>query len=304
MELKQLEAYLHVAELGSFTRAATILDTNQPALSRLVRQLEIELRQNLLVRDGRGVSMTEAGKVFLAHAQSVVHQIERATQDMNQLRGAHGGHFNIGLVPTIARVATLELVRHYRSAFPHATLSVTDGLSTNLNEWLIMGRIDAAVLYDTSHSTLIERKLLLEEELYLIGPAGAGASEVATIAFAGIAAYKLIIPGRLHAIRHTIETRAAELGVKLTVALEVNAVSSILDLVWEGHGYAVLPMNAIANDPLNRQFSLARMVDPTPTTRLILATSKRHPLSQLANKAIAMLEREVLPCFVGSGATE
>ena len=54
MELKQLEAFVQVAELGSFTRAAITLDTNQPALSRLVRQLEVELRHTLLERNGRG----------------------------------------------------------------------------------------------------------------------------------------------------------------------------------------------------------------------------------------------------------
>ena len=62
MDLKQLEYFVRVAELGSFTRAAIELDVAQPALSRQVRLLEVELRQNLLVRNGRGAVPTEAGK--------------------------------------------------------------------------------------------------------------------------------------------------------------------------------------------------------------------------------------------------
>ena len=63
MDLKQLEYFVRVAELGSFTRASSVLDIAQPALSRQVRLLEVELRQNLLLRNGRGVTTTEAGKL-------------------------------------------------------------------------------------------------------------------------------------------------------------------------------------------------------------------------------------------------
>ena len=62
MNLKQLEYFVHVAELGSFSKAAVVLDIAQPALSRQVRGLETELRQPLFVRNGRGVALTEAGK--------------------------------------------------------------------------------------------------------------------------------------------------------------------------------------------------------------------------------------------------
>ena len=78
MDLKQIEYCVRVAELGSFTRAAVVLNIAQPALSRQVRLLEVELRQNLLVRNGRGAIPTEAGKVLLEHGRGILHQVERA----------------------------------------------------------------------------------------------------------------------------------------------------------------------------------------------------------------------------------
>ena len=79
MDLKQLEYFIRVAELGSFTRAgARALDIAQPALSRQVRLLEVELRQNLLLRNGRGATPTEAGQLLLDHARGILHQVERA----------------------------------------------------------------------------------------------------------------------------------------------------------------------------------------------------------------------------------
>ena len=77
MDLKQLSYFVRVAEMGSFTRASIVLDIAQPALSRQVRLLEVELRQSLLIRNGRGITLTEAGKVLLEHSRGVLHQMER-----------------------------------------------------------------------------------------------------------------------------------------------------------------------------------------------------------------------------------
>jgi LysR family nitrogen assimilation transcriptional regulator len=300
MDLKQLEAFVHVAELGSFTRAATILDTTQPALSRLVRQLELELRQNLLTRNGRGVAVSAAGQVMLAHAKGILSQVERATQDLQELRGTVGGHFSIGLTPSAAKVVTHELVRRFRASFPDATISVAEGLSTYLIEWLMMGRIDAAVLYDTAQTPLITKRAVFAEELFLMGrfddtpeaPPTSGA-----IRLKDIGRYPLVIPGRMHAIRHIVESRAAQAGAKLTIALEVDAVTSILDMVCEGYGYAVLPLNAASSDPLKRRFRIERITDPTLMSQLTIATSSQHTLSHLAHQAVTMVEQEVLPLY-------
>ncbi len=91
MDLRQLEYFVRVAELGSFTRAAVELDVAQPALSRQVRLLEVELRQNLLVRNGRGAVPTEAGKVLMEHGRGILHQVQRARDDLGRLRGGLAG---------------------------------------------------------------------------------------------------------------------------------------------------------------------------------------------------------------------
>jgi LysR family transcriptional regulator, nitrogen assimilation regulatory protein len=308
MELKQLEAFVHVVELGSFSRAATILDTNQPTLSRLVRQLEVELRQTLLRRHGRGVTATDAGQVMLGHAKGMLQQAERARHDLQKLRGVVTGHFSVGLAPSFAKVVTPELVRRFRLHFPDATISVAEGLSTYLTEWLMMGRVDAAVMYDTPGTQLIEKRPVFEEELFLIGMADANSAlagdgkedsgiTLPRIHLKEITRFPLVIPGRMHSMRSVVEARAAEVGAKLTIALEVDAVASILDLVCEGYGYAVLPLNAAASDPLQRKFSITRIEQPTLLSRLTIATSSQHPVSQLATQAIAMIEADLFPLY-------
>ncbi|MEM5339528.1 LysR family transcriptional regulator [Paraburkholderia azotifigens] len=308
MELKQLEAFVQVAELGSFTRAAITLDTNQPALSRLVRQLEVELRHTLLERNGRGVTPTPAGQRMLEHAKGILQQVQRASQDLDGLHGAPGGHFGIGITPSFAKVATHELVTSFRTTFPGATISVAQGLSTYLIEWLMMGRIDVAVLYDTFDTPLVDKRTIFTEELFLIGPDTREAQEEtpfapsAAIPLRNIARYPLVIPGRMHAIRRMVESAAAEQGVRLRIELEVDAVTSILDLVTEGIGYAVLSLNATTSDALKRRFNVMRITEPTLFSRLAIATSSKHTLSQLAVQAISMLEAKILPLYGDAAA--
>src|SRR6476661_9282295 len=104
MDLRQLEYFVRVAELGSFTRAAIELDVAQPALSRQVRLLEVELRQTLLTRNGRGAVPTEAGKLLLAHGRGILHQVERARDELDRLRGGVAGRVALGLPNSLARV--------------------------------------------------------------------------------------------------------------------------------------------------------------------------------------------------------
>ncbi len=105
MDLKQLNCFVRVAELGSFTRAAQALDMTQPQLSRQVRALELRLRQPLLRRHGRGAEPTAGGQRLLEHARAILHQIARAEEDMlHQLDAIPGGQVALGLPPSVARV--------------------------------------------------------------------------------------------------------------------------------------------------------------------------------------------------------
>src|SRR6218665_3598109 len=121
MDLRQIEYFVRVAELGSFTRASVVLGIAQPALSRQVRLLEVELRQSLLLRNGRGVTPTEPGQLLLKHGRSILHQVARAREELGRVRGALAGRVAIGLPPSIAKVLTVPLTPALPAPPPEAT---------------------------------------------------------------------------------------------------------------------------------------------------------------------------------------
>ncbi len=292
VDLKQLEYFVRVAELASFTRASIALDVAQPALSRQVRLLEVELRQNLLVRNGRGATPTEAGKVLLEHARGILHQVNRAREELGRVRGALAGRVAIGLPPSLARALTVPLTRAFRQQMPEAHLSISEGLSTTMQEWLATGRLDIAVLYNAQPSAGIDIAPLLEEELMLVQPHPAGVPEKpspAPLPLREVAKLPLVIPSRPNAIRMQVETELAAQGLRPLVALEIDGVSAILDLVADGAGCAILPVKAVASAQRPSTFAVRAIGAPPLRARVSLATSSVRPATLTQQATLALI---------------
>ncbi len=288
MDLKQLEYFRHVAELGSFTRAAAFLSVVQPALSRQVRQLEVELGQNLFDRNGRGVVLTDAGTRLLEHTRGILMQVGRARQELEDQRNGDSGHFVLGLPPSLGRSVTVPLVKAFGRRLPNASLATVEGLSAYMLEWLSVGRVDCALVYDAPASPSVELQPLLEEPLYLIAPL-ADKSRRKTIALAQLADYPLIIPSRPHSIRMSVENALAGVEVKIKVAHEIECIPAVVDLVRQGHGYAVLPLNAVKSSPWADEVLIKPIVAPGLTSSLSIAMSAQRPKSPLMRKSIEVI---------------
>ena len=291
MDLKQLEYFRHVAELGSFTRAASFLSVVQPALSRQVRQLEVELGQNLFDRNGRGVVLTDAGSRLLEHTRGILMQVGRARQELEEQKNGDSGHFVLGLPPSLGRSVTVPLVKAFRSRLPHASLATVEGLSAYMLEWLNVGRVDCALVYNAPASPAVDLSPLLDDQLFLIGPRAAKGARKSrkSVTLADIADYPLIIPSRPHSIRMSVENALAGLDRKIRVAHEIECIPAVIDLVRQGHGFAVLPFNAVQSTPWGDEVSVKPIVAPLLKTSLSLATAAHRPKSPLMRKAIEVI---------------
>jgi LysR family transcriptional regulator, nitrogen assimilation regulatory protein len=292
MDLKQLEYFVRVAELGSFTRAAQVLGIAQPALSRQVRLLEVELRQNLLVRNGRGATPTEAGQLLLEHGRGILHQVERAREELGRVRSGLAGRVALGLPPSVARVLTVPLTRAFRQRLPEAQLSISEGLSTAMQENLHNGRLDIAVLYNPSPMPGIEHQALVEEELLLVQPRPPGLQEdppPPPMPLQEVAALPLVIPSRPNAIRMHVEAEMAALGCRPNIALEIDGVSAILDLVADGAGCAILSRNAVMRSVNPSAYSVRGIGDPDLRIPLSTAISSLRPTTLTQQATLDLL---------------
>lgn len=308
MNLKQLEYFVHVAELGSFSKAALVLGIAQPALSRQVRALEIDLRETLLLRNGRGVALTEAGQRLFEHGISILHSVAQAREDMGASRDEPVGRITIGLPPTIGRQLTLPLVDGFRQKLPRARLVIVEGLSSHIVEWITTGRVDIGLLYNPEAQAGLELKRLLDEPLCLVqrrtpqavGTAGKRSAAKATVPpltpLASLSGLPLIVPERSHVIRRLLETQAALAGLKLDIAWEVSSIGSIIDLVCAGYGHAVLTANAVAASGRADELVATPLTDPPLQSVLFMASSAHKrpgPLMRHAARLLTELARQL-----------
>jgi len=303
MDLKQIESFVRVAELGSFTRAAAALGIPQPLLSRHVRLLEVELRQNLLLRNGRGATPTEAGRVLLEHGRGILHQVQRAREELGRVRGALEGRVAIGLPPSIAKILTVPLTREFRTRLPRAMLSISENLSVAMQDSLVTGRLDIALVYNATPTPGVELSPLLEEPLYLVQrrtpgtPANADADTGAGISLRELAALPLVIPTRPNAIRMMVESELAGIGCQPVIALEIDGVAAILDLVADGAGSAVLSMNAVVTSGRPTAFETRRIHSPALQSKLSMAVSAQRPTT-LTQKAMQELIQQTVQALL------
>ena len=291
MDLRQLECFVRVAELGSFTKAAAVLDVSQPVLSRQVRRLELELKKHLLYRNGRGVTLTESGKRLLAHGRGILHQVGLARQELEDQQASPVGKVIVGLPPSVCRRLTVPLVASFRRRFPKASLGIVEGLTVAMQEALLHGRLDVAMLYDPPPAPQLEYERVWSEALCLISAAGARAP--ATVRMAELARYPLIIPSRPQAVRTHVEAECARHGMTLDIALEIDAIPSVLDLVARGTGHAILSRTAIHTWGMSSVVRARRIVGPGIVSRLVIATSAQRPLTGLARSTIALIRSEI-----------
>jgi LysR family nitrogen assimilation transcriptional regulator len=299
MNLKQLEYFVQVAELGSFSKAAVVLDIAQPALSRQVRSLETELHQQLFLRNGRGVALTDAGKRLFDHSVAVLQLMAHAREDLGASRDEPVGRVTIGLPPSMGRQLTLPLIDRFKKELPAARLAIVEGLSTHIVEWVTTGRIDIGLVYNPEAQPGLEITPLLQEQLGLVCHAPKGKRKRAALPplpMKELSDYPLIVPERIHAMRRLLDTQAALAGIKLDIAWEVSSVPSIIDLVCAGYGYAVLTASGVAASARAGELVTRRLVDPTPVSVLCLAISAHRrptPLTQHTMRLLTALVREL-----------
>ncbi len=291
MNLNQLEYFVHTAEMGSLSKAAIVLNIAQSALSRQIRLLEADLQVTLLLRNGRGVVLTEAGKRLFDHSIAILQLVSRVREDIDATRDEPVGRVVVGLPPTIGRMLTLPLVEGFKRMLPKARLAIVEGLSTHLAEWVSTGRVDIALLLNPESQPSLEIIPVLQEPLVLVSPANSKIKNDTPINFAELVDYPLIVPERAHAIRKLIETQAALTGLKLQIAWEISSVRSILDLVRAGYGHAVLSRNAVEIEQNPEAFALRPLTQPHLTSTLCLAISAHKPITPLTKHLMHLMRQ-------------
>jgi len=269
MELRQLKYFICIAEQESMTKAAETLYIAQPALSMQMRNLEEELGVSLLIRHSRGVQLTEAGQVFLDKAVRITREIEAAKKLASTEKAAAAAPIRLGVNPSIEGDFVADILKAANETLPDTAITVLEGSSDQLSEWLAASTIDMGIVYfvpDGVKGVVLER--LFRDELVLVSQQGLPRP---TVTLEEVAAVPLMLQPKAHKLRATVEQAAASMGLSIEVPFEIRSVNMILDLVERGFGSSVLPAGAVRRAVTEGRVRTSTIVEPELGLELSLA---------------------------------
>ena len=296
MDIRQLRTFSCVAELGSLSKASDTLRVAQPALSRQIKLLEHELRADLFTRNGRGMVLTDAGRLLLARTSGIVRQIDQVRDEIQSAGGPPSGRVVLGLVPTVSCVISARLARRTVDRYPGISLCIVESYSGHLMEWLHRGEMDLALIYGPSSDLHLTVQSLGRDPIVAVGPRGSGLSQRKQVDIGWLLKQRLVLPSHSHGLRALIEQAAAKKKLKLDVKLEADSFRVLTSLVEEGLGYTLLPPSSVRNEVASGRLETAAIAKPAPMRELTLASPIDHPGSTAIALITELIRDELSAC--------
>ena len=295
MDLRQLEVFAKVAELGSFSRAGHALHLTQPTVSEHVRSLEQELGVRLLDRLGRGASVTRAGELLLGYAARILALHREARQALDSFQGRMTGELVVGASTIPGEYILPALVGRFRDKYPETAISLRIADSQVVVDWVAQGRVELGVVGACPPQHGVAYRELLPDEEVLVVPASHPWHGRRQVTLEELKAEPLVIRERGSGTRAALEEALAAASTHLghfRVVGEMGSTQAVKQAVRAGVGVSVLSRRAVDDDCRRGVLGCLRIKGLEVTRAFHIATHRDRTRSPLAEAFRAFLESE------------
>lgn len=297
MDFRDLRYFRSIAELGSYSRAAEYLHISQPALSRAVQRLEIDLEVSLFDRHGHGVRLTQSGRALAERADTLLRQLEQTRAEIRGGVESPSGVLDFAVPPGAATYLVPPIIAAFQRRYPNVFLRIHEGFSGQLSDWLFRGAVDVACIHDPAPMRGVVVTPLVSEEIFLVGsdlPRDQG-----EIGIADLASVPLILPSRDHSLRRLIDRLMAENSVTPSLKAEVDGQPVIKLLIRQGVAASLLTWGAIGEE-VGRAELITQRFHPRLRWPLTLVERADAPASIVRDSLVSTI-RDVAKSLTLSG---
>ncbi len=293
-DLLKWRAFVAIGELGSLTRAALYLDSNQSLLSRQLNALERECGARLFNRTGRGVELSEIGERLVPQVKALLADAQRLEQAIRGEAREPAGRVTLGSLPSISQPLVGRLFSALRERHPAVSLKVLEGSSGQVEEWLADARLDIAILYRYGPTLADAEQSLAVVDSYLIGAPGDRLTAQPDVAFDALNALPFILPSAPNGLRTALDAMARQQHIALAPAVEADSLPLQKSLVASERLYTVLPLHAVWTEVADGRLQASRIVDP-PFQRTVAMTFSKskgpaRAVSAVATQIVAIVD--------------
>lgn len=249
MEIRQLKAFLAIAEAKTFTAGARRVNVTQAAISMQIRQLEDEVGLPLFTRTPRRVILTEAGEYLLDRARKILREHDSALAEIAEVAGAEYGRLRIGSASgTFAMNQLPNILAQLRGKFPNAELTVSAGTSQTLVDKMMHGEIDMAFVSLPVDNLNVSTESLFSDEIVAIAHPKHPLAREKFISAATLAGEKLILGERGGNTRRMIDEFFQAANVKPNITMELSRQEAVTQMVEKGLGVGMAGAKSLAKE--------------------------------------------------------
>jgi len=278
MDFRRIQHFVHVAELGSLSKAAERLNIVQPALSQSIKRLEDELGVLLFTRSRKGMELTEPGRKFLEHAYGILSQYNRAKESISQAGSKPRGQVSVAMTAASLEVLAVPLSQMLIAEFPDIKLNLESGLAGNIQQGFEAGRYDLVISHLVKPDSAIRFENLIEEDLFLTTPYNPN-NIGADIAFKELDGMTLILPLDQHGVAPDMLRYSKSANIKPLSSQVVGALRTTIQLIEAGLGSSILPWSAIHERVEQNRISARKVISPNLSHIVSMAYPTHRPLT-------------------------
>lgn len=297
MNLRSLRYFLKVTEYGSITRAAIGLHITQPSLTQHLKQLEEYFETPLFMRHGRGIVLTEAGRLLRLKGEILIDQIEDLRGEVEQSAATPRGTIAVGMPISWSELVTYPVIERYRREFPDVRIKLVVNASEALATAMNNSEIQLAVLTETDDPGQFWSTPIMEERVFLVGPASSGLRDDKPVSLNDLIDYPMIIPLNMTLVMRKVDRALASAGLSLNAVLEAPS-TNILPLIERGVGFSTMSAAGLPTTGPGSPFAA------TPISGMSMAWAIATPKNRPKTAAVSAFEAlliEQIKAAVSSG---
>ena len=287
--LRQLRAFVAVAQSCNFTRAAEQLRLPQPLVSNLVRDLEAEVGFKLFDRTTRRVEVTEAAMEFFHDAQRLMREIDGVFSRANDVSGGRRGRLRVGAPPLLAAALLPQVIDAFHRSFPNVEFVLFDRSIATLQSQLRDGEISLAI-GTFQHDDLLARIPLVADFLALLCPSDHHLAVAAEVPWSALTGARLVALRAGNGIRSQMDRGFAAAGLEVRPTFELDQLATIVAMVENGFGVAILPLYALKRSLIGSLVARP-LVAPSIKREVELVHLRDRSLSPVAVEFTRLLKR-------------
>jgi len=241
MNLRNLEYFVETVNTKSFTQAANKLYVSQPALSKAIRGLEIELDVILIDRNAKSFQLTREGEMVYVFATDLLDYYRRQSRMLQDQIHETSSVLRIGITPTSGAMFFFSAIYKFRQQYPMIDLIIEEVTTDKGIEMVLNGELDMSVVIDPFENEKLDKLHVIESEAVLLVPEGHRLSTLSTAHLTDIKDEPILMVGKNYRYLNVVSEKLRSVGIEPRFAFESNQWEFVFEMVANGQGVSVLP---------------------------------------------------------------